>query len=963
MSNELTLPLESATRKKIDQMLNNKNWLTDELSGDNYNVYTERVKTKEQTEKLKKISGYKKPPDYVLYETNTDNPIAIIEAKRKGQSVDNALKQAIERYAIPLGVKIIFAYDGAFFKSWHRDYNKELYVDDQVVSQIITERKILQFLDEGNSITETTPIVVHSRSELISIFKQVNQLLRMEGLDEGKERFYEFANILFLKLISEIEEEREKHGEKRIVSEDFCWNKFNKKNAQDMYYYVNDTVLVQLKTTYGKIFDDKLQIKPKTLKTIVDKLSEITLLNIQSDVKGDAFEYFLKTSVTIGNDLGQYFTPRHIIDLMINLMEPKFGEKIYDPTCGTGGFLIAAFNYIKDRNAKTEEILTKLKEDTIFGRELTGTAKIAKMNMIITGDGHTRIKQMDVLEERIRDTYDVVVANPPYGQPTIYGHLYDIPSNDGDVVFLQHIIDSLKDENEDKKQIAGRAAVIIPEGVLFRPYADKKLRKYMLKNCNIEAIISLPQGVFRPYTKNKTDIIIFRKDKRGTKSIWFYDLTEDGFKLNSDLRKPSEKNDIPDLLSKWTDKIESVKSWNVTIDEIEKNDYDLMAKTYKSHKKYDSKYHQILFSEIMEENKDTITIDDETQYKRLNIKWYGNGIFLRDEIKGKKIKTKKQTPVKTNQFVVAEIDAKNGSFGIISNELAGAIVSSHYFVFDLDTDKIIPEYFDYMIRFAPYTNMIQRYVKGTTNYSAIRPKHILDLKIPLPTKNTQEVIVTRLNNQTNIIKNAENTINAVKEGIIDISDFEGDYEYKEIRDVCKDILAGGTPLRKKPEYFKGDIPWLKISDLNRLDYTIESEEKITKEALNSSQTKLLSKETVLFTIYATIADVSILGIDKACTNQAIIGLVPKDEIDPKFLMYSLYALKPYFLSKGRGVTQNNINQGILESAKIAILPMNKQKELVKQIDERKSILEGLEKTKQNARNIIKNIVDNLFKSE
>ena len=259
--------------------------------------------------------------------------------------------------------------------------------------------------------------------------------------------------------------------------------------------------------------------------------------------------------------------------------------------------------------------------------------------------------------------------------------------------------------------------------------------------------------------------------------------------------------------------------------------------------------------------------------------------------------------------------------------------------------------------------MIQRHVKGTTNYSAIRPKHILDLKIPLPSKEMQEIIVTRMQNQTNIIKNVENTIHAVKNGITDTSDFEGDYEYKEIQDICTDILAGGTPSRKNPEYFKGDIPWLKISDLNRLDYTAESEEKITEDAVDSSSTKILSKETVLFTIFATIADASILGIDKACTNQAIVGLVPKDGIDPKFLMYSLYALKPYFLSKSRGVTQNNINLGMLKSSKIPILPMNKQKELVKQIDERKSILEELEKSKSNARNIIQNIVNNLFKTK
>lgn len=961
MSKLLTSPLETATRKKIDQMLNNKGWLTDEFS-DNYNVYTERVKTVEQTNKLKKISGYKKPPDYVLYKTNTDDPIAVIEAKRKGQNVDDALKTAIKKYAIPLGVEIVFAYDGTFFKSWHVGYNRALYVDDQVVSQLVTEKKIIQFLDEGYSITETTPKVIHSRSELISIFKQVNQLLRKEGLEEGKERFYEFANILFLKLISEIEEERSRNGEERIISEDFCWNKFNKLKAKEMYYYVNNTVLKELKDTYGEIFDEKLKIKETTLKTIVDKLSEITLMDIESDIKGDAFEYFLKTSITIGNDLGQYFTPRHVINLMINLIGPKYGEKIYDPTCGTGGFLISTFNYIKERTAKTGNVLENLKKETIWGRELTGIAKIAKMNMIITGDGHTNIDQLDALEHPIINKYDVVVANPPYGQSTDYGNLYKIPSGNGDVVFLQHIIDSLKDGDKND-ECAGRAAVVIPEGVLFRSHADKKLRQWMLKNCDVEAIISLPQGVFRPYTKNKTNIIVFKKCKKGTKSIWFYDLTEDGFELNSDLRKPIDKNDIPDLLSKWTSKLESPNSWNVSIAKIQGNKYDLLAKTYRPKKEYSSNFPQIKFSNIMQENKDTTMIDDDKQYKRLTVKWYGNGVFLRDELLGKKIRAKKQKLVKANQFIVAEIDAKYGSFGIVPDDLSGAIVSSAYFVFDLDLNRVVPKYFDYLIRLGPYTTIIQQFVKGTTNRQRIKSQHILNLTIPLPPKEIQNYIVDRLNIQTNIIQHVQSTMDAVNDGITDISDFDGKYEYKNVQDVCSNICAGGTPSRGTPEYFAGSIPWLKISDMKRLDYTKTAKEKITEKAVFESSAKLILKGTVLFTIFATIGDVSILGAKKACTNQAIAGLVPKNDIEPKFLMYYLHTLKPHFKSKARGVTQNNINLQILKTTKIPVPPLAIQKVIVKQIDERKSMLNSFEKTKKNAHDTAQNIVNNLFKSE
>lgn len=497
-----TAPLETATRKKIDQMLNNLGYNTDEFSKD-CNVTTERVKTEEQNKKLKKISGFKKLPDYVLYKTNSNEPLAIIEAKRKGQNVDEALEQAKERYAIPLGIKIVFAYDGSFFKSEKIDEGKELKIDGITVTQIISERQILRFINEGHGISEATPQVKHSRAELISVFKFANNLLRKEGLREGIERFTEFSNILFLKLISEIEDDRANNNEDRILEEKFCWNAFNNKEADDMLVYINKIVLDRLVNQYnhsGDVFERELKIKnPNTLKSIVDKLSKIELKNADSDVKGDAFEYFLKTSITLGNDLGEYFTPRHIVNLMIDLLDPKFGEKIYDPTCGTGGFLISTFNYIKKRSANTYDVLKKLKEDTVYGRELTSTARIAKMNMIITGDGHTNIKQLDSLNHPVSNEYDVVVANPPYGQSTDYGIHYDVPNCSSDGIFLQHIVKSLK--------IGGRASVVIPEGLLFRP-VDLKLRQYLLQYYKIHVIISLPKGVFRPYAKqNKTRLI------------------------------------------------------------------------------------------------------------------------------------------------------------------------------------------------------------------------------------------------------------------------------------------------------------------------------------------------------------------------------------------------------------------------------------------------------------------------
>ena len=195
-----------------------------------------------------------------------------------------------------------------------------------------------------------------------------------------------------------------------------------------------------------------------------------------------------------------------------------------------------------------------------------------------------------------------------------------------------------------------------------------------------------------------------------------------------------------------------------------------MVKTYKTITQYTSQYKLEYFSEIMKENKNTIMIDDKKEYQRITVKLYGQGVVSRDIIYGKKIKTKEQKLTKTNQFIVAEIDAKLGAFGVIPNGLSNSIVSSHYFLFDLDTDKILSEYFDYIIRCGPYTEMIQPYVKGTTNYASIRPKHILKLQIPLPTIIQQKKILETINKKnqhlTELEKAKEKAVKDIQ-GIVD----------------------------------------------------------------------------------------------------------------------------------------------------------------------------------------------------
>lgn len=574
----LTLPLESASRKEIDRILQNLGWIIDEFDK-NCNVFTERVRTKEEAKRIKDKFPKGKFPDYVLYSSNNFQPLAIIEAKRVGTKLETALKQAKD-YADCIGAKVIFGVDGAIVEVRWVEGNRLLKIDGQLITELLSEKSLLKFIEQDESEIISPRKVAKTKEDLIRVFKDTNDLLRQEGMREGIERFTEFSNFLFLKLIDEIEKDRESRGEPRRMEQRYCWEAFYKKEPQEMLDYINDTVLPKLVREYnhsGDVFSDKLKIQnPNILKQIVDGLSELTLLDVDSDVKGDAFEYFLKNSVTVGNDLGEYYTPRHIVKLIVDLVNPKFGDKVYDPCCGTGGFLIEAFRHIKRTCNITQSTLSVLENETVYGGELTGTAKIAKMNMILAGDGHTHIIQQDSLLNPRKEEFDVVLTNFPFSQKTEYAHLYGFSSISANSVFLKHVIDALKPD--------GMAGVVVPDSVLFSKDTDAvKVRRQLVEECEIQAIIQLSVHTFLPYTQQPTTILIFKKG-RGTKNVWFFEVLNDGF-IGSTKRRPIEENDLPLLRSIWSDKSASERSFILKYDDIKKDTYKLFLNYYKARKR------------------------------------------------------------------------------------------------------------------------------------------------------------------------------------------------------------------------------------------------------------------------------------------------------------------------------------------------------------------------------------------
>lgn len=603
-----TIPLETDTRVLIDRALSNLGW---NLEGKDKNVFLEQPRSEEER---KKLGG--KRPDYVLYSKESDKPLIIIEAKKKGVRLDAALEQGVD-YAKIIGAPLVFATDGIFCKAFHTGANKPPILNGEEVDEFIREALALRYLTDYE-VNTVSPKVQYDRKELIRIFDEANNMLRGEGLRAGIERFGEFANILFLKLISESEQIKKERGEKTSFEDACRWDVIKNIPTTARLDYINKTVYEKLNKLYNTDIFTPLQIKDDSiLKEIMDKLDPLTLTDVDSDVKGDAFEYFLKASTATKNDLGEYFTPRHIVKTMVRLVNPQIGEKIYDPFCGTGGFLIESFRYIFNNMARTSSNIATLKENTVYGNEITNTARITKMNMILAGDGHSNIEMKDSLANPVdgsstytdkdgkthHNGYDIVLANMPYSQKTKHGGLYDLPSANGDSICVQHCMKAINSMSEN-----GRMALVVPEGFLFRKDLAKT-REYLLENCQLQSIISLPQGVFLPYTGVKTDIIyatkvnqkIKKSEKR--KDFWYFDVKSDGYTLDNHRRKLDTSSD----LSQYEEfrKLDSDQSKDmikvgfevIPLDKVRKNSFILVGSRYRETTQ-NTQYETVNFSDI-----------------------------------------------------------------------------------------------------------------------------------------------------------------------------------------------------------------------------------------------------------------------------------------------------------------------------------------------------------------------------
>lgn len=349
-------------------------------------------------------------------------------------------------------------------------------------------------------------------------------------------------------------------------------------------------------SAYSKYMDDAIFKIPTALvlSKVIDSLDEIYSLmdkTASMDIRGDVYEYLLSKIASAGRN-GQFRTPRHIIRMMVELMNPTPQELICDPACGTSGFLVVASDYLID-NYKNDILMNKQNREHFMNHMFNGfdmdrtMLRIGAMNMMTHGVESPNIEYRDSLSDQNVDNnkYSMILANPPFK-----GSLdYDSVSTDllkiaktkkTELLFLALFIRMLK--------VGGRCACIVPDGVLFgSSNAHKAIRKAIVDGNRLEAVISMPSGVFKPYAGVSTGILIFTKTGHGgTDKVWFYDMKSDGLSLD-DKRQPVKENDIPDILERFknldkeVDRKRTDKSFLVDKQEIIDNDYDLSINKYK----------------------------------------------------------------------------------------------------------------------------------------------------------------------------------------------------------------------------------------------------------------------------------------------------------------------------------------------------------------------------------------------
>lgn len=459
----------------------------------------------------------------------------------------------------------------------------------------------------------------------ITVIEQLTYLMFIHDLDVKELETEQLENLTHTKM--------EKIFPQTPAGQALRWHNFKDKNAAEIFATLKDRVFPFIKNELGKdeqsafsrYMSDALFLfpTPQIVERVVTGLDDLYQHDLSGlDVQGDLYEYMLDKLATSGKN-GQFRTPAQIRNMMVRLIEPTPDSKICDPACGTAGFLISSAEFIRSKyeNVMTSEQWDHFAGDMFSGFDMDKTMlRISAMNLMLHSITTPTIEYRDSVSKTndIAEEYDIILANPPFsGTIDKEGVSDDLKrvcnTTKTELLFIALFLRMLKK--------GGRCACIVPDGVLFgTTKAHQSLRKELIENHKLQAVISMPSGVFKPYSGVSTAVLVFTKTGAGgTDKVWFYDMKADGFSLD-DKRNPVAENDIPDILARFhnlageTSRARTEQSFFVPKSEIEQNNYDLSINRYKEvvHEKIEYDKPDVILTRI-----DTLIADIAKQAKQV----------------------------------------------------------------------------------------------------------------------------------------------------------------------------------------------------------------------------------------------------------------------------------------------------------------------------------------------------------
>lgn len=667
---------------------------------------------------------------------------------------------------------------------------------------------------------------------------------------------------------------------------------------------------------------------PETLRAFLKIIDEFDYDH--SERLGDAFEYLLSVLGSQG-DAGQFRTPRHIIDFMVEVLDPKKTETVLDPACGTAGFLISSYKHILKSNLDKGGHSTLTPDERgLIAKNHKGydispdMVRLSLVNLYLHGFADPHIYEYDSLtsQDRWNEYADVILANPPFMSPKggIQPHnRFSVQSKRSEVLFVDYMAEHLTPN--------GRAGIIVPEGIIFQSQgAYTQLRKLMVEEYLV-AVISLPAGVFQPYSGVKTSILVFdRSLARQAKRIAFFKIENDGFGLGAQ-RRAIEKNDLPLVKQEIEEYLNLVRTRGtvedfqptlgliVSKEKIAENgDYNLSGERYREG--------EAMLGLYPWKNIDSLVRVITPPFKIAKTAFLPSGRFpiidqSQDAIAGW-----------TNDESLVVRPSK--PLVIFGDHTCAVKLATDPFAQGADGIKILdvvegvdPRYLFHVLRLRPLET-----VGYQRHFSLLK-----ELEIPLPPLDVQQVIVAEIESYQRVIDGARAVIENYKPRI----PLDQEWPMVAIAEVCK-TSAGGTPRSDQVEYYEnGTIPWLRSGEVAQGEI-FSSELFITEGGLINSSAKLFNPNTVLVAMYgATAGEVGILRF-QASTNQAVCGITPENVLVPEFLYHVLKADKPSLIRLAGGGAQPNISQGIIRDFRIPLPPLETQRTIVDEIEAEQALV-------------------------